>query len=543
LTFLPRFAGLLWPCLIAAACFALYLPFAGNPLVFDDRLFFSGRNFARYATTPFGLELRLPAYFSLAFVEMTWGGVRGHRLVSLALHAAVALALYKIILELLRQVAPQSPGRLAAFVAAAAFAVHPVAVYGAGYLAQRTGLLATLFSLVSLLLFARGAARHSHADAVSAALLYALAVLSKETAVLVPAAALAVMAVVRPGRKFALAHGALYAALCAPAAILVTMLVKWKIGAAYEPDFAGVASQAAAASAAAVDVPWVTSVATQFGLFFRYLGIWLWPDTDAMSIDLRVELGRSWVWLGLFLAYAGGCAWLLRRGGRAALAGFGLAWFGILFLVELSTVRFAEPFVLYRSYLWAPGLAIALGAAIMDRKALQIGALALLPLLALQAHERLGSFSTGLGLWEDAVRKLPGGPIPGGSRTLYELGREQLYAGEAEKAVATIERCLAQYPDTFDCTVARAAIDIELGRYEEALPHLRRAAELRPELGGPAYLRGIVLENTGRIEDARASYQQAAKLGYAAAIFRLQRLDQPGKGLLAPTRSAKPRPD
>jgi len=86
--------------LIAALAAALYLPFLANELIFDDRFFFSGRHFARYATTPLGVELRLPGYFSLAFVEVVSGSIAAQRLVSLALHVGVALALYQLILEL-----------------------------------------------------------------------------------------------------------------------------------------------------------------------------------------------------------------------------------------------------------------------------------------------------------------------------------------------------------------------------------------------------------------------------------------------------------
>jgi len=39
---------------------------------------------------------------------------------------------------------------------ATVFAIHPVAVYGAAYLIQRTVVLATLFSMLSILLFVRG---------------------------------------------------------------------------------------------------------------------------------------------------------------------------------------------------------------------------------------------------------------------------------------------------------------------------------------------------------------------------------------------------
>ncbi|HZM34828.1 MAG TPA: tetratricopeptide repeat protein [Burkholderiales bacterium] len=531
--------------LIAALAAALYLPFLGNALVFDDGFFFSGRNFARYATTPFGLELRRPAYFSLASVEVIWGGIRSHRLVSLALHIATALVLYKLVVDLLRQAASQVRVHLAAFGAAAAFALHPIAVYGAGYLIQRTGLLATLFALVSLLLFARGATRGSHADAVSGAACYALAVLSKETAVLVPAAALVVLSLVRCERRFALRHAAIYAGLCLPAAVLVTLLVKGKIGATYEPDFAVVASQAVAMGTAPAGSPWLTSAMTQAELFFRYLGLWLWPDTDAMSIDLRVELGGGAGWAAAFFLFPALCGALLVRGGRWALAGFGLAWFWILFLVELTTVRFADAFVLYRSYLWAPGLAIAFAAlaSSLPGRLLVVLLVAGVPALAIQAHDRLQSFSTGLAVWQDAVDKLPAGAPPGGSRTLYQLGREQLYSGDADKAIATIDRCIARYPQTYDCWFARAAIHVELEEYERALPFIRRAAELRPDSGAPVHLLGVALENSGRIEEARASYHAAVKLGFKGARYRLQQLDEPGKGLLPATRSAKPPPD
>jgi tetratricopeptide (TPR) repeat protein len=532
---LARFAPFVWPCALIALGAALYLPFLGSPLVFDDRFFFSGRHFARYATTPLGLELRLPGYFTLAFVEVVSGRIEAHRLVSLALHLCVTLALYKLILDLLRHAAPATPARLAAFGAAAAFAVHPVAVYGAGYLIQRTGLLATLFSLLSLVFFFRGLRERRHADALTAALMFSLAVLSKETAVLLPAAALLLST---GERRFALRHAAIYSAACVPAALLAVLLVKGKIGSTYEPDFAVVAQQVGTTDPGGA---WLQSVATQLELFFRYLGVWLWPDTGSMSIDLRVEFGIDYLRLFLFAAYAAFALYLLTRGGRAAMAGFGLLYVWLLFLVELSTVRFADPFVLYRSYLWAPGLAIAL-AAVLTRTWLQVALLAALPVLAVQAQDRLQSLSSGLALWRDAVDKLPVRPVPGGSRTLYQLGREYFYGGQTDRAIAAADRCIAQYPRTYDCYFARAAIHVELEQYESALPFIARAAELRPESGSARHLLGFALESLGRIEEAKGQYRAALKLGFHGAVHRLKRLEEPGSGLLPPTRSAKPPP-
>ena len=554
---LSRYPVLIGTGLIAALAGGLYLPFLANPPVFDDLGFFSGRLFAYYATHPLGLELRVPPYFSLAIVQVIWGSMAAHRIVGLAFHIACALALYKLIFDLQRHAArrsalPPATGLVAhapAFIAAAAFAVHPVAVYGAGYLIQRMSVFATLFALISIVLYARGLARRSHTDAVSAALLYSLAVLSRETAVMLPAAALAAGLVVAVERRFALRHAGLYLACCVPAAVLVTLLVRGKIGTPYEPDFGVVSAQIAQSGGpAALASPWIESAVTQAGLFFRYLVLWLYPDTGALSLDLRTDLAGAWPLAIAVLAVAGFVACgalglvLLLRPGNARLAGFGLLYPWILFLPEFVTVRFQEPFVLYRSYLWAPGLAVLLAAGLarLPGRAVAACSIVALPLLFYQGHDRLRSFSSSLALWEDAVAKLPRKAVPGGSRTLYNLGREYLYRDRAADAIAVVERCLAEYPGTYDCHMARGSIHLHQEEHRQAIQHFTRAIELRAKSGTARHHLGVALENLGCEAEARAQYRLASKLGFRGADHRLGRLDDPGSGLLAPVKR-KPR--
>jgi tetratricopeptide (TPR) repeat protein len=169
-------------------------------------------------------------------------------------------------------------------------------------------------------------------------------------------------------------------------------------------------------------------------------------------------------------------------------------------------------------------------------------ALLVLPLIFYQAHQRLRTFSSTLALWEDAVAKLPRQAVPGGSRTLYNLGREYLYRDRADQAIAVAERCLAEYPETYDCHMARASIHLHLGEYRQALPHLARAIFLRPESGTARHHLGVALENLGCVDEARAQYRLAANLRFLGAVHRLSRLDSPGSGLLPPVKP-KPRTD
>jgi hypothetical protein len=327
--------------IVAIAC-ALYLPFLHNAPIFDDAFLYSGQRFFYYATHPFGFELRAPPNFTFAFTQVVSGRMEAHRMVSLVFHLACALALYKLLYDLLRAArevdrsGTEPDARLNAaawaFIGAAAFAVHPVAVYAEAYLAQRSIVLATLFSLLSAVLFVRGLARGSHADAISAALMYSVAVLSKEHCVLLPAAVVLATALVGTERRFAVRHAAIYLAACAPAAVFVALLAKGVIGEAYEPDFGRVAAQAGGAGYDIGDFPWPLSAVTQAGLFFKYLALWLWPDTGAMSIDLRPDFVdvRSPGWILLkacaFVGWGALGVLLLRRRGRLGLAGFGMLY-------------------------------------------------------------------------------------------------------------------------------------------------------------------------------------------------------------------------
>lgn len=523
---------------LGLAC-GLYWPFLGNPPVFDDWSFFSGTGFSYYATHPIGLQLRTTPYFSLAVTEVLIGGMKAHRIVSLAFHIACALCLYKLIRDLMKAVGPSRPetqtaAATCAFFGAAVFAVHPVAVYGAAYLVERTIVLATLFSLLSVVLFARGLARKSHADAVSAAIMYTLAVVCKEHSILLPAAAILTVALVESPRRFALRHAALYLAACAPAAVYVVVLKAWLIGRAYEPDYAAVANQLEGVFGHTMsDFSLPLSAVTQAGLFFKYLALWLWPDVREMSLDLRVDFFQTWSPAWIFLKVSAFAAFgalgflLLRRGGRTGLAGFGMLYTWILFLVEFSAARFQEPLVLYRSYLWAPGILLALVAllsALPLRAALAACVLAI-PVLFYQAHDRLTTFSRSLFLWEDAVAKLPAAPVPWGSRTLYMLGREYVYSGQPDKAEKIADRCMAQYPGTVHCYYARGVIHFLLEQYDQALPYLTRAVELQPESGIAHHRLGLNLEHLGRIQDALAEYRRASDLGYGGATYEVRRLE------------------
>ena len=124
---------------------------------------------------------------------------------------------------------------------------------------------------------------------------------------------------------------------------------------------------------------------------------------------------------------------------------------------------------------------------------------------------------------------------------MFNLGRAYAYDGQMDKAAEIADRCLAQYPDTYDCYFARGAIYLQAEKFELAQRYLARAILLKPESGIVHHRLGLVLENLGRPDEAKASYRHASELGYKAAEQEINRLESPGSGRLPPRKATPAR--
>jgi hypothetical protein len=148
---------------LAVIAIALYSESLHNPPVFDDSLLSEG--FLRtYGTALFRFDLRWLSYASFGWTfEAVGRDWFWHRLVNVLLHAGVASMLFLFLSRLFTVLVPapapqrasMEPAWMAAF-GALLFLVHPVAVYGTAYLTQRSIVLATLLSLLSLHCFLEG---------------------------------------------------------------------------------------------------------------------------------------------------------------------------------------------------------------------------------------------------------------------------------------------------------------------------------------------------------------------------------------------------
>ena len=507
-----------------------------------------------YADSFFSGDLR---WFSYATFGWTWKlvGLKifWHRLLSLVLHFLVCLLLYFLVRELLdaalgaERPAQRATGldhRQIALCGALLFCVHPVAVYGAAYLVQRSTVMATLFGLASLLALVKGLRQDRTAWLIVSAALYFVAVFSKEHAVMLPAVAAAIaLLLARPTQRLArrLAFpGLLYAGI----ALLVTLKAKGVLGTAYEP-FAADLVASLSESQPHIDIgnPWPASVVTEAFLFFKYLLVWLLPWPDWLSVDLRQAFAGGWLgpetagFVG-FVAYGAVAAWLLLRRGAAGVAGLALIAPWLLYFTELATVRLQEPFVLYRSYLWMAipaGLAPLALARLPARHALAAALAAVIALVPV-AVGRLDSFSDPLNLWDDAIRKNRDA-LPYTERAYDSRGGILANRGQIDEGMADFDRALEINPRFANSLVNRATLFVRVERFPEALRDLDAAVALPAPQPRAFARRCMVLALLGRNEEALADCNRAIDAGSRDEItwywrgVILSRLRRPAEAL------------
>lgn len=503
----------------------IYLPFLDNPFVFDDLNFFSGNIPSSFAYSQFHFDLRWLPYASLGW---TWAlfldAPHFFHLGNALLHAANVLLLFLLLRQLIRLTAPANQkinySDWGAWLGALFFACNPVAVYAVGYVIQRSILMATLFTLAMQLAYLRGLVSGQKRWLALSLLFYFLAVFSKEHSLMAPAIVIAVTILLRSNIR------ADWRALWATwlgyliIGIFVVLRAKGVFGVAYEHDAAMLFEQQDIVETSAT--LHLLSVFTQAGLFFKYLFLWWLPNPAWMSVDMRETFTSSWTawqgWLkaaGFMLYGALACKLLLHRG-RTGLIGLALLYPWLLFIVEFSSIRVQEPFVLYRSYLWLPGMLLLiplLVEALPDRKSVVVALTVTTLLLVPLSWNRLWVFADSYRLWNDAALLLKNDHIPGAARIYYNRGNAELDNKQWPEAIADYRRVIAIDPKIEQTYTHIGEAYFSLKQYTEAITAFDQAIALKPTYAYAYFGKGMSLKRLHSDVAAMEAMEKSCKFG------------------------------
>lgn len=514
------FAGLAALTIVLYSSSLHYAPF------FDDFLYFERGGLDRVFLEGFAFEIRWLPHFSMAWINLIFDDrIYAQRIASLLFHLLTAYVLYALIKQVSQHAVPHRNNERAAFAAALLFALHPLAVYASGYMIQRTIVMATLFGLLSLSAYFDGCVARKKSYFIFSALFYLLSAFSKEHAVLIPAAALALTPLAMPLRRENIKNLWLPIVLFTLISLLVVYRNSYIIGQTYEPFAPDLLNEHL--GLAADQSHWLLSVLTQAMLFFRYLGLVLIPNPEWMSIDIRVAFARSLsdplYLMGTlaFLIHGGAALYLLLQRGRRGLFGYALFSPWLLFLVEFSAVRIQEPFVLYRTYLWMVPVFFLIPALThkLSGKVFWIGLACASLALGLAARDRLDSFSSEFSLWDDAVRKLPSSEALGAARPYFNRGNVYLKQGDFPNAIADFTQTLRVNPSHRKAMLNLALANLNAEKIDEAMRVVNQAISLDPKKGNGLVVRGKIYQAKGDLEQALADFENACAMKYPAGCI------------------------
>ncbi len=489
----------------------LYATGLHNQLVFDDNALTNGVVFDQYGSL-LQLKVRTLSYGSFVWVRDLLGdGWPLQRAFNIAVHVGNALLVGALSTQLLRQAQwsdqlRQSADyerslRMAARMAAALWAFHPVAVYGVAYLIQRSILMSTFFVLLMLLAWVyalQGRGRHWYAVS---ALGFVLAMASKEYAIS-SLSALPVLYVYfrRPPLKTLLAVTGGALVLMGLAAALLLRFYSGILGEVFDDTSRAFAAQLEALRPGISEDLYGLSILNQATLFWRYGMTWFVPLPGFMAIDIRpdfplqylsAELAGALAWLAAILVAA---VVLVRRRDAAALLAVALLLPALMFVTEFSAVWIQDPFVLYRSYLWSitwplvPALALAYMSLRWQTIVTVLGCLALGWLSLL----RIDSLSDPSTAWQDAANKIDlqaPANTPGRFRPYLNLGAEALEKGDLNLAARM----------------------------------LNTAVQLGEPMGSARMNLGVLLQQNRQPAEALAQFDLAEKQGFTEAALYFHR--------------------
>lgn len=519
--------------------FLVYFNSFSVPFVFDDypnirdnpliRLTSIGADEISAAAFDSHAGRRPVANVSFAFNYLIGGyGVKGYHLVNIFVHIANGVLVYFLVLILLRR-NPRSTEqfiesdrqlRLAAFFAAAIFIAHPVQVQAVTYIVQRMTSLATMFYLLSLLLYLLGRQRQEHRARLvywTAALAsWLLALGSKEIAATLPIIIIAVEYLFfrdPGGSRHRLHPAGLLLALAAIAAVTLLYLGT-EPGAAITEQYAG------------RDLTPGERMLTELRVLIFYLSLLVFPIPGRLSLEHSFTISHSLIDPLTTLAAAAILLVLVLAAMRCARRHppltFCVIWFLVTLFIESSFIGIELAFE-HRLYLpmFAFALAIAYLISLIPERRLAMGlALAGIYLLGLVAASifRNTIWQDPARLWADAAAK-----NPTSYRARNNLGRVLMTQGKLAQAAQQFNDAISINPLYAEPHNNLGTLHARAGRFEIARAHFSAAIELNPGYAQAFNNLGVALLSQGRAYNATLQFAQAIRLApdYAKAHANL----------------------
>lgn len=507
----------LMAALVAAVALA-YSNTLSSPFVFDDLPLIvenlevkAGGLADAFARTLKTLYLqRLVPMFTLACNHALGGfDTCGYHLFNIAIHALNGVLLLLVARRAFERLLPERDAILAAFCAAALWALNPVQLYSVTYIIQRMNSLATMFCLGAFLLYLEGrradaASRRPLAFFTLSGASWLLALLCKQNAAPLPAMVIAYELLIQ--RQGKIDMGRLWKAGLALALILAAALAVAGISLGW--DFSNVLE-----GYGKRDFTLWERLLSEPRAVMLYLARLALPLPGLLRFDMLdyppsksllepASTLPSILAVAALLAYA---AWMARR---SPFVSFCILWYFVMLSVE-SSVFALELSFLYRAYMPSTMLAALLSFCAFKAfpaKRAMAGLLALAAFWGLLTFAANMDWRTEESLWRSELEK-----APCNVRVLESLGCAMLAAGRPEEAIPLFDRAARINPGVWRAHYNKGLILMDRGDFAAAEASLGQALKLYPSQPDILSAMGSLMARTGRPDEAKRLFLKSKR--------------------------------
>lgn len=500
-------------CIALAACLP-YLNALSNDFAFDDHgligknrivqqldltAMFTQDYWAGYTEESSGLYRPLTLLsFGLEYA-LVGAQPRFYHLNNILLHLCICLLIYCLIGQLF------DPAT--ALLTALLFAVHPVHTEAVTGIAGRADLLSSALVLTALLCSIYVRLHHRARLQYLSVLPFALALLCKEQAVILPVLlAIVDLFLWRKGRvprwfigEYA-AHIATIGLYLSGRWIVLKGLLVSRIEFLDNPLIA---------------LPLDLRALNAFDISFKYLQLLIFPHQLSADYSFAsIPITQSHTGLGIIgaLAILGASALIIRSFFRQPSAwSFAAVWFAACFAL-VSNIVVPIGTIMAERLLYLPSLGFALLAAqlllhLSTRKTWKLWCALLLLLYAGRTWTRNQDWRNNETLFAATVEL-----YPNNVKALQGLGTALAARGAWNEAVSTYRRALAVYPKADEVYYHLGLVLWPLNRHSEALQAFQQTIALRPDYAEAHLNAGATYHKLGRLDKALASYLKAVEL-------------------------------
>lgn len=462
---------------------------------------------------PFASRPLMHATFALNY-SLHGLNVEGYHAVNLAIHLLNGTLLYLLVLVTgrLMNYGEKESGLVGA-VSAMLFVLHPMQTEAVTYVVSRSMLLATLFFLCGILLFARAVTSERRRGFFIAGLLIVslMGAASRENFAVFPIVLFLYDLFFIS--KFRLRSVAGHYKAYLPVVLSLAYIAYLGFNNTYDRSWDYIGDR----------VPHSQYVLTQFNVHWTYLRLFALPVGQSIDYDYPVaETLFEYPTLLSFLGYAVLLVGSILYAKRRPVISFSILWFlialaPISFLVAVLDLRLGDVLLEHRFYLPGVGVIVAIVCSVAYflrglsgeriRMTITVFVLAVPIVLGIAAYARNTVWSSNINLWAEVVEK-----YPGKWRGHFNLANSYQRAGFVEEAKEGYLAAVRMKPEYWKAHYGLGLCYKVLGDMDKALEHSLIARSLKPDYADTHTNIGNIYLVIGEVDKAIKSYVTAASL-------------------------------